>query len=53
MTSCSVQLERLGKVRQIAAPVFRDEHHVLDADGAETGIIEAGLDGDDVAFLEQ
>jgi hypothetical protein len=49
----SVQLERLGRVRQVAAPVFRDEYHVLDADGTETGIVEAGLDGDDVAFLEQ
>ena len=53
MTSGSVQLEGLGRVRQIAAPIFRDEHHVLDAHGAETGIVEAGLNGDNVAFLEK
>jgi hypothetical protein len=53
MTSGSVQLEGLGRVRQIAAPIFRDEHHVLDAHGAETWIVEAGLNGDNVAFLKK
>jgi hypothetical protein len=49
----SVQLENLRKVRQIAAPVFRDEHHVLDPHGSEAGVVETRLDGDDVAFLKQ
>src|SRR6185436_20380101 len=53
LTSCSVQLERLGRIRQIAAPVFRDEHHVFNAHGTETGIVETGFNRDDVAFLEQ
>src|SRR5678815_2126190 len=49
----SVQLERLRRVCQISAPVFRHEHHVLDAYGAETGIVETWLDRDDMAFLKQ
>jgi len=52
-TSWLAQLERLGRVRQIAAPVFRDEHHVFNPYGAETGIVETGFYRDDVAFLEQ
>jgi hypothetical protein len=49
----SVEFERFRRVRQIATPVFRDEYHVFDAHGAETGIIEAWFDRDDMAFLEQ
>lgn len=47
------EFEDLRRVRQIAAAVFRDEHHVFDAHGAETGIVEAGLYRHDMAFLEQ
>ena len=46
------EFEDLRRVRQIAAPVFRDEDHVFDAYGTETGVIEAWLDRDNMAFLE-
>jgi YD repeat-containing protein len=48
-----VQFERLRRVRQIAAPVFRHEYHVFDADSAQARIVEARLDRHDMAFLEQ
>ena len=47
------KFEDFRRVGQIAAPVFRDKHHVFDADGAEPGIVEAWFDGDNMAFLEQ
>ena len=49
----SAQFEDLRKVRQIAAAVFRDEYHVFDANGPEARVVEARLDGNDMAFLEQ
>lgn len=53
ITSCSAQLEGLGKVCQISAAIFRHEHHVFDAHCTETRIVETRLDRNDVAFLEQ
>ncbi len=47
------QFENLLEVRQIPTAVFRHEHHVLDADGPQAWIVEARLDGHDMAFLKQ
>lgn len=50
---CLSQFEDLRVIRQIPAAVFGHEHHVFDAHGAETGIVEARFYRDDMAFLEQ
>src|SRR5207247_9067363 len=47
-----MNLGTLGEVRQVAAAVVRDQHHVLDPGGADVRVIEAGLYGDHVPRLE-
>jgi hypothetical protein len=48
-----MEFERLREIRKVPAPVARDEHHVFDPHGAQSGIIEARLNGDDVPFQQQ
>ena len=48
-----MEFERLREIRKVPAPVARDEHHIFDPHGAQSGIIEARLNGDDVPFQQQ
>src|SRR5688500_376316 len=48
-----MEFEGLREICKVPAPVSRDKHHVFDPHGAQSGIIEARLNGDDVPFQQQ
>ena len=48
-----IELERLGIIREVPAAVGGHQDHVFDPNGAYAWIVEAGLDGNDVAFQQQ
>src|SRR5918995_3104098 len=41
--------ESFRETGQVAAPIFRDDDEILYADAADFRVVDAGLDGDDVA----
>src|SRR4029079_10188001 len=45
-----IELERLGIIREVPAAVGGHQDHVFDPNGAQARVVEAGLDGHDVAF---
>lgn len=47
-----LQTKALRKRRQVPIPVPGDDHQVFDSYGADGGIVEAGLDGDNVVLDE-
>lgn len=51
--SLLAEFKGFGKARQVPTAVARYKDHVFDPDGAELGIIQTGLNGHDVPFLQQ
>src|SRR5439155_20753040 len=45
--------ELARRAGEVAVAVGRDDEHVLEADAADRGVVDTGLDRDDVASLER
>ena len=48
-----VEFEHLGEVGEVAAAILRNQDHVLDSYGSQSGIVQPWFNGDNVAFLKK